>query len=502
MTNGMTKTENVRLIGENSITMTLGIMALGFYWAWIFSCFSSDVMNPFGQERILDYQLLLVMAAGISALSMGISSIMPAKAESFLRSTPGSVLVALLATLAGIPSLATQLGCTLSFPLVTLLWCAGMFVSTFVYLKTAPFLVWLRRIKLSRCIGLSFLAAAIGYLLAQVLVPIAGVSAVMLYPAASVACSQRCESHMGKETDPSQAASKSRPLPQRDKLGARVRELVRYAPSTLVYSLSFGFVSAIALMLAVREDLILIVASAILLSAMFTTAYSFTSRAQLDATRFRRFLLPLIAIALLPFPYLPTVFKIAFLAVAVFGFTCFDALGWGDLADEVRDRNLEMFSYLSTAQSVGFIGIFIGWLIGWVVCREFGSNVSEPFGIISAVLVIFLILEVVIGDEADADEAKPPASEFIDSWEDSCKEVAQRYSLTKQETNIFVMLARGRNLKYIADELCISGHTVKTHIYHIYRKLDIHSQQDLIDLVESVSASTESDKTPRQHSVR
>ena len=480
MTNGIRSAKNARLIGKNGIITVLGIMALGFYWAWIFSCFSSDVMNPFGPSGVVEYQSLLVMAAGISTLSMGFSSVATGKVEEFFRSTPGSIAAAAAAMLAGVPSLASRLGLVLDFPLLAALWCLGMCASTFVYLKTAPFLVWLRRSKLSRCIGLSFLAAALGYLLAQVLVPAASVSAVMLYPAISVACSQGCELHMQSETERAQA----KPRPQRDSLHSRAKELVRYAPSALVYSMSFGFVSAVVLMLAVRDGLILIVATAILLSATFTAAYSFAPKSQLDAARFRRFLLPLIAIALLPFPYLPAPLKIASLSIAVFGFTCFDAIGWGDLADEVRDRNLEMFSYISTAQTVGFAGIFVGWLIGWLICREFGSNIDEPFGIISATLVIFLILEVVIGDEADRKDANPPAGEFIDSWEDNCREIAAGYSLTGQETNIFLMLARGRNLKYVADELCISGHTVKTHIYHIYRKLDIHSQQELIDLVE------------------
>ena len=487
MTNGMRNSENTRLIGENSIIVVLGVMSLGFYWAWIFSCYSSDVMNPFGPTGIIDYQLLLVIAAGTSALSMGFSSVAPAKMETFLRSSLGSIAVAVAAMLAGVPSLASRLGFSLGFPLLVGLWCIGMCASTFVYLKTAPFLVWLRRAKLSRCIGLSFLAAAIGYLLAQILMPVAGVSAVMLFPVISVACSQGCEFHMSDNL----ATNQNQAKPQRDNLRSRMAELVHYAPSTLVYSLSFGLVSAVALMLAVHEGLIHILATAILLSAGFTAVYSFALKSQFDAARFRRFLLPLITISLLPFPYLPVPLKIAFLAVAIFGFTCFDAIGWGDLADEVRDRNLEMFSYVSTAQAIGFIGIFIGWLIGWLLCREFGSELDRPFGIVAAALVTFLILEVIIGDETDSEEAKPPASEFVDSWEDNCRRIAAEYGLTAQETNIFTMLARGRNLKYVADDLCISGHTVKTHIYHIYRKLDIHSQQELIDLVESRSGTQE-----------
>ena len=36
----------------------------------------------------------------------------------------------------------------------------------------------------------------------------------------------------------------------------------------------------------------------------------------------------------------------------------------------------------------------------------------------------------------------------------------------------------------IARELDISVYTVKSHMYNIYRKLDIETQQDLIDRVE------------------
>ena len=36
----------------------------------------------------------------------------------------------------------------------------------------------------------------------------------------------------------------------------------------------------------------------------------------------------------------------------------------------------------------------------------------------------------------------------------------------------------------IAEELVISENTVRTHVRHIYAKLDVHSHQELIDLVE------------------
>ena len=60
-----------------------------------------------------------------------------------------------------------------------------------------------------------------------------------------------------------------------------------------------------------------------------------------------------------------------------------------------------------------------------------------------------------------------------------------QHGLTERETEIFSMLARGRNGTFIMEHYVISRNTVKSHIKHIYAKLDVHSQQELIDLVES-----------------
>ena len=41
----------------------------------------------------------------------------------------------------------------------------------------------------------------------------------------------------------------------------------------------------------------------------------------------------------------------------------------------------------------------------------------------------------------------------------------------------------GRSAKYIAEELTISHNTTRTHIKHVYEKLNIHSKQELLDKV-------------------
>lgn len=65
-----------------------------------------------------------------------------------------------------------------------------------------------------------------------------------------------------------------------------------------------------------------------------------------------------------------------------------------------------------------------------------------------------------------------------------CDAAAKRFGLTPRETEIMIMFAKGRNLDYIHNELVISKSTVSMHRQHIYRKLGVHSQQEMIDLIE------------------
>lgn len=65
------------------------------------------------------------------------------------------------------------------------------------------------------------------------------------------------------------------------------------------------------------------------------------------------------------------------------------------------------------------------------------------------------------------------------------EQIAKKYRLTPREAEIAELLAHGRNKEHISKELNLAKETVKTHMANIYRKLLVHSQQELIDLVES-----------------
>ena len=71
-------------------------------------------------------------------------------------------------------------------------------------------------------------------------------------------------------------------------------------------------------------------------------------------------------------------------------------------------------------------------------------------------------------------------------FRERCEIVANTYLLSRRENEVMYYLARGYKSSFIQQQLYISEGTAKTHIRHIYRKLNVHSQQELIHLIDEV----------------
>lgn len=79
-------------------------------------------------------------------------------------------------------------------------------------------------------------------------------------------------------------------------------------------------------------------------------------------------------------------------------------------------------------------------------------------------------------------ESKPkfPAT----GLEEGCESIAIAYDLSKRELDVLISMARGWSRQRAADELGVRLATVSSHVARIYRKLGVHSNQELMEFVD------------------
>jgi DNA-binding CsgD family transcriptional regulator len=66
---------------------------------------------------------------------------------------------------------------------------------------------------------------------------------------------------------------------------------------------------------------------------------------------------------------------------------------------------------------------------------------------------------------------------------DRCDELSRHFGLTARESEVLLLLAQRKTAGVIERELFIANGTAKAHIRHIYQKLDIHSRDELFDML-------------------
>ena len=78
---------------------------------------------------------------------------------------------------------------------------------------------------------------------------------------------------------------------------------------------------------------------------------------------------------------------------------------------------------------------------------------------------------------------------FASSFGLAIEALAADYQLSPRETDVLRCLAMGYNSSTTASKLSISWNTVRTHTRNVYGKLGVHSQQELIAMVDDVTAA-------------
>lgn len=142
-----------------------------------------------------------------------------------------------------------------------------------------------------------------------------------------------------------------------------------------------------------------------------------------------------------------------------------------------------VFSYWEYAAQIIPYYFTVAWLYPLLAGLSLGEYqaITELLTIVLAVALFSFSIGAIIRHIV---QYQPAARENSDKmeWDGSHKvPKALLNVLTPRECDVFALLASGYSRPYIAKTLYLADGTVKTHIRHIYAKLSVNSQDELIE---------------------
>lgn len=149
--------------------------------------------------------------------------------------------------------------------------------------------------------------------------------------------------------------------------------------------------------------------------------------------------------------------------------------------------------YISAASSLGTV---VGAQLGVAANGALANDPGLFTLLLAAIVFAFVAYNVLSPKDFDFDEAArsieavkaPQVAAPTDLLTATAARVAAERGLTPREAEALELLAHGRNTQAIQERMTVSRSTAKTHIRNVYAKLEVHSQQELIDLVEREAA--------------
>lgn len=175
------------------------------------------------------------------------------------------------------------------------------------------------------------------------------------------------------------------------------------------------------------------------------------------------------------------------------GYSLFELVLYVALADVISHRPERAVEIISVVYAV----VHGAYLLGGALSLACNAQVLD-----GALVETLLLMALVVAALCCFDE-KRIAGFFLSitgegadnqleaSIDDPLMEALSSFDLTSREKEIALLYARGRSAVYIAEDLQISPHTVRSHVSRIYEKCAVHSRQELMSLVESACGGNE-----------
>ena len=170
---------------------------------------------------------------------------------------------------------------------------------------------------------------------------------------------------------------------------------------------------------------------------------------------------------------------------------------WCMTASIVRDTKLPAMLLFACALVCTNAAQLAGTTVGLLNAHTFGPGdlrltaVALVAVYLVAMVSMFLFKDKALPGEDVPDHQVPTAEGSVVMLEDRCQMLTREHGLTPREAEILVHLGQGRTTRAISEKLVVSENTVKYHIKSIYQKLDVHSRDEVIDLIERAGCVSE-----------
>ena len=424
-------------------------------------------------------------------------------AESFFVTRRGIAVSAaasiVLCPLAAVAALAAPCACTGACDLSCL--CPALIINSaawglsgvgyaFFMVYWVWFLLALHGTKQrSLAIAAIMVVSAVVFLLMTLLQPAPSLVFHALLPTVSVALSVRAHKLIAQKN--SSITVKDEDIAKIRSTGRRMRLSRKTVAMTLFSGLALGFCgfTITTSAFARTTDLLL---SALLIAVGIAFLLAVRKRGAYNEDLYIRLYVPVVAFCLIPMSMADGLPRAVLACSLIAMLTAYSFI---DLHVFVNDISLVM-PHLTRVMALGRIGnvagLAIGWLAGLAFCGVLSEG-AEAFQRVCLALVLALIAGSAYmfhGPEYNVFPAiieRPEA----DCYEARCRRFAAEHGLTPRQLEVLALLGRGRTAKTIQEKLVVSESTAKTHIYNIYQKAGVHTQQELIEMLDAVEIAPE-----------
>jgi DNA-binding CsgD family transcriptional regulator len=206
------------------------------------------------------------------------------------------------------------------------------------------------------------------------------------------------------------------------------------------------------------------------------------------------------ALALLPLPLVTPTLQLVCIGVLLLSNMVALIILISAMAETVCKRQISALWLFGFEGSIYMFGFLAGASVFWFALLAAAPD--NAFAVACVFAVIFaIVMQVFIENQtypffdsdtqpqAAATEAYCVGESRLSAkggaiWREKLDMVARNFDLSPRQSEVMEMLVKGRDAKYIMDHFVVSRSTAKTHTYNLYKKLGVHSRQELLNLVE------------------